>query len=92
MVIVGGVTTGDFVDPSTGNGVDAVLYLLDSSGRKVANKTFGTKSDDAVNGVAVKGTQEILVVGTSGEGVFDTVGPGELDVFVALFKALTERK
>lgn len=92
MVIVGGVTTGDFVDPSTGNGVDAVLYLLDSSGRKVANKTFGTKSNDAVNGVAVKGTQEILVVGTSGEGVFDTVGPGELDVFVALFKALTERK
>jgi len=92
MVIVGGVTTGDFVDRSTGNSLDAVLYLLDSSGRKVANKTFGTKSDDAVNGVAVKGTQEILVVGTSGEGVFDTVGLEDLNAFIALFKVLTERK
>ena len=92
MVIVGGVTTGDFVDPSTGSGLDAVLYLFDSSGRKVMNKTFGTKSNDAVNGVAIKSAQEILVVGTSGEGVFDTVGLGELDVFVALFKVLTERK
>jgi hypothetical protein len=58
----------------------------------VVNKTFGTKSNDAVNGVVVKGMQEILVVGTSGEGVFDTVGLGGLDVFVAFFKVLTERK
>jgi hypothetical protein len=92
MVIAGGITTGDFVDPSAGNGLDAVLYLFDSSGRKVVNKTFGTKSNDAVNGVVVKGMQEILVVGTSGEGVFDTVGLGGLDVFVAFFKVLTERK
>lgn len=91
QVIVGGVSKGDLIKALTVGGYDAIIYILNSNGQEIDHKMFGTELNDSVNGLAITTTQDVIVAGTTGAGIFGTAGLGELDVYVARFKASSKK-
>jgi hypothetical protein len=92
LVIVGGVTTGDVINPSPINRFDAVVHVLDQKGQKILSQTFGTQSNDSVNGLAVTKSQQVIIAGTAGDGILGSVGLGDFDVFISRFKDLNGQR
>lgn len=87
LIILGGVQKSEIEDGGLG-GFDAILYVLDPNGKELIRSKFGTGLNDSVNGIAVTESQQLLIAGASGPGLFGTTGLGELDTFVARFNSI----
>ena len=88
QVIAGGSSTGNFGSALNSGATDAILIIVDSSGKTLSTRLIGTELSDSIAGIAVTNSQKIIIAGTVGKGIFGETGLGELDVFVARFAPL----
>jgi chitodextrinase len=87
-VYVTGYTTGDLDGETNAGGSDIFLMKYNSSGTKQWTRLLGTASSDAGYGVAVDGSGNVYVTGTT-EGALDgqTHSGGTYDTFLTKYNA-----
>ncbi len=90
---VTGYTSGTFSGQSNAGGTDAFLAKLDSSGKVLWVREFGSSSSDFGTAVAVDGSGNVFVVGiTSGTMPGGNIAAGQDDYFLAKFDSSGTRQ
>ncbi len=83
-VYVTGSTDGNLSGTSNG-GLDIFLAKFDSSGQNLFTTQFGTPFDDIGRGVAVDGSGNVYVTGSTGGNLNGNISAGSSDIFLAKF-------
>ena len=79
-------STGGSLDGNTSLGqLDIFLTKFDSTGNKLFTRQIGTPFDDVGYAVAVDGSGNVYVTGSTGGSLPGKISAGQLDVFLAKF-------
>jgi hypothetical protein len=90
-IYVTGPTSGALDGETNAGGYDAFLAKYDSSGNKQWTKLLGTAAPDDATGVAVDGSGNIYVTGSTDGNLNGNTNAGPSDVFLARYDSLGGR-
>jgi chitodextrinase len=86
-VYVVGTTSGNLDGETINGGSDIALINYNSSGTKQWTRLLGTTADEAGNGVAVDGSGNIVIVGSTSGNLDSYSNQGSYDIVVAKYDA-----